>query len=124
MKTLNDWTVDELLSLPNREWDGVKKYNSLLIMPKYSPHDSGWGCIVIIGVVNNEPKEIVTQYSDDIEWIFPNIEYIGNSKYTIGQVRMDCCLESGALHMWSRNCIFRPLNALSTITIEVLRCQN
>ena len=58
MKTLNEWTVDELLSLPNREYEDINIYNSLLILPKYEPHDSGWGCIIIIGVVKNEPKEI------------------------------------------------------------------
>jgi len=98
-------TKEQLSALPSRPWNHTRvEYDSLLIFSSDELHDSGWNCITIIGCINNQPAEICTTSSDDIEW-------------KTNEVRTDCT-PSGILHFWSSTSRrFLVSEALSSITI-------
>lgn len=119
-KTLNDWTREELLSLPTRRWDESTTYDSLMLLSTGQQHDSGWAAIAVIGVRDHVPVEIASQCSDDIEWHLPDAKRYGkNGEFTIGQLRMDCAFASGAMHAWKRDCVFVVHEALSSLEVNV-----
>lgn len=119
MKSLNEWTRKELLALPVRCWSEVSTYDSVLLLSTRKKHDSGWAMIAIIGVKDGAPIEIASACSDDIEWKAHPMDVLLNGAYSIGQIRMDCCFKSGALHAWSRYSKFKVGCALSSIDIKV-----
>ncbi len=119
-KHINLWSRKELMALPVRPWGGESLYDSLLLTSTRKKHDSGWAVIAIIGVVKNQPHEIAACCCDDIEWKFPTMVEYGKSRYTIGQVRMDCAMKSGAMHFWQRNAKFKVGMALSSTTVEMI----
>jgi len=83
---------DELMSLPVRKWDDVNKvYDSLMVLADGRKHASGWGMIVIIGCIDQEPVEITVAGVDNIRCHFNQ------------QPKMDCALPSRAMHFWCRN---------------------
>lgn len=122
-KTLNQWSRNELMALPVREWLKYKsEYESVLILSDLRKHENGWAKMAIIGVRDGHPVEIAADCCDDIEWKFPPM--IGGERFTVGQMRMDCALRSGAMHAWTRvsgRSVFRVGNALSSVTIELIR---
>ena len=111
MKT-KEVTRMQLLALPVRGWNDTSRlYDSLLIFPSDETHESGWRQMIIVGCVDNQPIEILTQRSDDIEWdIKPS---------NFGLLRTDCTPESGILHFWHNNRKFHVGTALSSITITL-----
>lgn len=117
---LNLWMRKELLALPTREWPAVSEYDSLLLLSTGRKHDSGWAMMAIIGVRDLKPVEIACKYCDDIEWKFPPMSIVCDGRYSIGQMRMDCALKSGALHAWTNRGKFRVGTALSSVTVELL----
>ena len=110
MKNLNKWSRKELLALPERNWQEVKTYSSLLVFSTHRKHDSGWANMAVIGVVDGYPKEIITLNSDDIEW---------NNRHTNLVVRTDCALKSGAIHFWVSKGKFIVGAALSSLTVKI-----
>lgn len=83
-------------------------------------HDSGYGCIAIIGVIGQQPIHIAAQCCDDVEWKLPDV--IKTSSYSIGNVRMDCLLKSGAMRFWTNSDgVFKVSEALSSVTIEFVK---
>jgi hypothetical protein len=119
-KKLNQWGRDELLKLPTRAWGEVSEYDSLLLLSTRRKHDSGWAIMAIIGVREHQPVEIACACCDDIEWKLPPMQKIGGGVYSIGQMRMDCAMRSGALHAWARDAKFRVGMALSSTEVELL----
>lgn len=120
-KEINLWTKKELLALPMRDWSKEGIYDSLLIFSTGRKHDSGWDTMAIIGVTERQPKEICTICSDDIEWKLPAPQLYGvGNKFSLGQFRSDCCIKSGALHVWTDKGMFHVGTALSSITIELV----
>lgn len=117
-KSLNQWGRDELLNLPTRAWNAESEYDSLLILSTRRKHDSGWAIMAIIGVRDTQPVEIACECCDDIEWKFPPMVTVGGV-YSIGQMRMDCAMRSGALHAWARNAKLRVGAALSSTKVEL-----
>lgn len=107
----------DLLALPVRAWDAVTVYDSIAILSTRQKHDSGYAVMAIIGCRNGLPIEIAAQCCDDIEWCAPPMLGAG---YTIGQMRTDCWLKSGAIHAWSRVNRFRVGAALSSMTVELV----
>lgn len=111
----------ELLALPTRKWDaeGVE-YDSLVLLSTRKKHDSGYAMIAIIGCRKGEPVEIAAQCCDDVEWVLP--EPIRRGDFLFGQVRMDCSMKNGALHVWSNDAVaFRVGRALSSTSVKVRR---
>jgi len=88
---INGAKRDDLMNLPVRKWDDESKvYDSLLILADGRKHESGWGLIVIIGCIKQEPVEIAVNCADDINWHFAQ------------SPRMDCALPSRGMHFWCR----------------------
>ena len=105
----------ELLKLPQRDWEKITQYDSILIVPSGSKHDSGYMMIAIIGMVGNEPKEICG-YPDDISWDYTDYK----QAYECTGVRTDCYYPQGILHFWARDTSFQVGESLSSITIKVI----
>lgn len=119
-KPLNSYTREELLALRHRDWDKESTYDSILLLQSDELHASGYRNMIIIGVAEYTPVEIVSDYCDDLKWLMPHATYIG-SIYPIRQMRMDCLATSKAFHPWSRESKFKVGNSLPSITIEVVR---
>lgn len=119
-KSLNQWGRDELLKLPMREWEMDSEYDSILLLSTRRKHESGWAIMAVIGVCEGRPVEIACSCCDDIEWKLPPMITVGNGEFSIGQMRMDCAIRSGALHAWARGAKFRVGAALSSTEIELL----
>jgi len=111
MKCINEWTKDELFSLPLRPWDSVSEYDSIAILPTDIRHESGFLLMAVIGVCKGVPIEIATCCSDDISY---GVAQGSN----FGLVRTECLLASSALHFHSSRGSFIVHEALSTIMIE------
>ena len=112
-KTLNQWSRDELMKLPVRAWNANSEYDSLMTISTRRKHDSGWAMMAIIGVIDSQPVEIACACCDDIEWKMPPMVY------SIGQMRMDCAIRSGALHTWAQKGKFHVGAALSSTIVEL-----
>jgi hypothetical protein len=119
-KSLNQWGRDELLKLPTRAWDADSEYDSLLLLSTRRKHDSGWAIMAIIGVRDSQPVEVACACCDDIEWKLPPMVTVGGGAYSMGQMRMDFAMRSGALHAWARKAKFRVGAALSSTEVELL----
>ncbi|MDE2106797.1 MAG: hypothetical protein KGL39_56805 [Patescibacteria group bacterium] len=119
--SVNDWPKSALLALPHRKWNNDRpRYDSLLILSTGKKHESGWAKIAIIGVKKQNPVEVCTVCSDDIEWILPPAKTFGpNAEYSLGQFRTDCAIKSGALHVWCQGGKFRVGESLSSTAIEL-----
>jgi len=108
-----NYTKEELLSLPMRDCLTQNKngiYDSILILPNNSKHDSGWRCMSIIGIKDMKPIEIISSGCDDLN--FWNDMGIYN-------VRCDCCWKSRAMHYWGNDLCFEIGFPTSSIDIKV-----
>ena len=106
-KDINKWTRKELLKLPQRDRELTSVYDSLLVFITGQKHNSGWARMVIIGVIDGCPKEVITSDSDDIEWTVP---------YKL--VYTDCVLKARALHFWTYGRQFIVETALPSIRVK------
>jgi len=86
---MNKLTRKDLLSLPQRDWNKVGIYDSLIVYATGHRHDSGYSCIVIVGCNDRKPVELVTQFSDDIRWMHNGYK-----------LRSDALLKCRAMHFW------------------------
>lgn len=120
-KHLNLWTRKEFLALPVRTWNAISEYTSVILFPSRDLHDSGYRCITVIGVHQMAPVEIITQSSDDINWmVCPPTRYYSDGSFP-AQLRMDSLVTSHAMHFWRADTIFRVGAALSSLDIEVTK---
>lgn len=120
-KHLNLWTRKDFLALPYRKWDVTSEYTSIIFFPSRDLHDSGYRCITSIGVRETIPIEIITQSSDDINWMVCSPTYHYSAGGFPAQMHMDSLVASHAMHFWSHNTIFRVGAAISSLDIEVLK---
>lgn len=106
------FTRDSLMRLPVRAWNKRhdSEYDSVLVIGTGAAHGSGCGIMAIIGVRGRHPVEIASAYCDDIIWVIPHHL----------QMRTECALRSGALHMRSPNARFRVGLELSSTEIELV----
>ena len=115
---------DELLSLPNRAWNEVKQYESLIIVPTKHKHDSGWRLMAIIGCnkiddCHNMPEEIVG-YCDDIHVLSPDNS--GLNKFPINLIGLFQCdmLLSNCIRFHSNYCNFEVGCCLSSTDVKLI----
>ncbi len=109
---MNKLTRKDLLVLPQRIWNGVGIYDSLIVYPNGHKHDSGYSCITIIGVNERKPVELVTRYSDDISWF-----------HNGHKLRSDALLKCRAMHFWANepNVKFHVGPNLSSIEVNMCK---
>lgn len=65
MKTWNNMTKKELLTLPKRAYDKVSVYDFILFVNTRKKHDSGYNLFAIIGCLTDGTMEIAG-YMDDL----------------------------------------------------------
>jgi hypothetical protein len=104
--------IKDLKKLPFRDWDNVKTYHTIIVIPSGKKHSSGWALMYIIGLdTNREPIEIAAA-CDDICWKIPEgIEY---------DMRNDMFYPSGAIHFWSNKYNFQVGASLSSTDITLI----
>lgn len=101
---LRDMTRSELLSVPERPWSTSESvYDSLVVWPSVHKHDSGWGCMTMVGCRDMKPVEVITRSSDDF-------------KLSEG-VWIDCLHHAKALHLWRHGWEFVVPHVLSFVYI-------
>lgn len=114
MKKLEKITKKTLLSLPERKWCEIKKYNRILIVPTRKKHESGYMIIAIVGANFNGSDLMyeIAAYCDDICW---DTSATGNL-----DVRMDCLYPSGVIQAWSNDYSFEVGCSLSSTTVRYI----
>lgn len=113
-KTAQQMTKKEMLALPDADWTNPKWWNSILIIPLRTKHDSGYAHIALVGVDEKGiAREVLTACSDDIEWPLAPSGF-GNES----DIRTDAYYPSGVLKLWSRRYEFRVSHPVSTARIE------
>jgi len=100
----------ELLKSPERKWnDTGKEYDSILIVPAGTKHDSGFMHIAVIGAIGEEYE--ICAHPDDIACHFtllPEMDY--------ARVRMDCFYPQG-IFRYHGDGKFKVGPALSSVDI-------
>ncbi len=92
----------ELLKIPNRKDSNMDRlYNSILVVPAGTKHESGYMHIAIIGcwTEGKEERYEICSYPDDINWILPDSD---RGNYKLAHLRTDCWYPEGILHFWGR----------------------
>ena len=106
-------------SLPHRAtWNMETIYDTILLFPTKRKHDSGYACMMIVGVADGLAVEIAANGCDDICWHIPDpIE----SKY-IQSIRNNCILKNGGMHFhgYGRFKVGCPLSSIYITFIPTL----
>ena len=85
-------------SLPTSSKYTPLEFDSLLVIPTRKKHDSGYNCILVIGVNKGEAVCKITDWSDDLKF------NVLDEDSMFRWVRMDC-LPSGVLRIHSKKII-------------------
>lgn len=101
-----------------RDWNITSTYDSIIILPLGTKHDSGYSHILIVGCRDvdgcnkRQPVEIASKYSDDITWILDG-----------HKLRSDALLKSRAMHFWANDVRLKFVvgHALSSIDVTLTR---
>jgi hypothetical protein len=113
-KIFEQYTKEELLNLPCREWkeetSGV--FDSILVFPTKRKHFSGWRCMAIIGVRKGIPIEKLTTGADDLNW-----KITCQSDF---RLHTDCCMKTGVFHYWGNDISFEVSTPYSSFDIKVI----
>ena len=114
-RCLNNIKREELLNLPQKEFNKIEVYDWIIVVPTRRKHDSGWRLMALVGGKkvgkHYEPVELIG-YCDDINWRFPK-----NMNHNI--LRSDMTL-SNCIRFWSNNHSFKVGTCLSSTDIEII----
>lgn len=105
-KPWNKYTKKELLELPQRDWECVSEYSSVLLVNTKMKHDSGFNLFAVIGCDDKGlPKEIAG-YMDDFRLEnIKGLEDIIIHPYNIG---IDCSMHGVfRIHAFSYNVVVK-----------------
>lgn len=105
--------------MPKRPWEYKEKlYDSVLVVPAGTKHDSGFMHIAVIGCYIEEKieKYEICAYPDDISWYFPTIKY---PEFEYAQVRTDCYYPQGVMRFHGRG-KFTVSEALSSVDVKFI----
>lgn len=65
VKDLNEYTIEELLDVPNMDWDETRDdFDSIIIIPTDQKHDSGFRCMEFVGCIGHKPIARMSGCSD------------------------------------------------------------
>lgn len=112
-KLSSEMNLSELRKLGRRNWDEIKSYNSIVVIPSRKKHESGYALMYIIGI---DPKGYAVEIAaacDDICWKIP--------KATDHDFRTDMFYPSGAIHFWSCDYEFMVGASLSSTDITLIK---
>lgn len=86
-------------------------FETILVVPNRSKHDSGYSWIRLYGKPKHHESELyLLGYCDDIIW-----ELNGQD------LRTDCFYPSGVLQFWKRDCNFKVGMTFSSTRIELVK---
>lgn len=103
----------ELLALPEREWDKVTEYESIIIVPTGKKHDSGWALMAIIGYDRDKGLFEIAAKCDVIDWhIDSDVNDLAADMYYNNRCVRVFCRNGGRIRVGA---------SLSTTDIEVLK---
>lgn len=111
---ISKYSRKQLLILPSKPWSKISEYDSVIIFGSRVKHDSGFNLINVIGCIDQNPVEIATQCSDDINWFVSKSNHSG-----VANLRMDVLPKSNATHFWRRESKFVVGSAHSSFDIKV-----
>ena len=110
-KNIMEYTRKELLALPHRNWNDVTSYSSILLVPTYKLHDSGWRPIAIVGCKDDgTPKEIAA-FCDDVQWQTIRTDY---------GISMDMIPKTNICRFHSRRMRFQVGVSLSSTDVKIV----
>jgi len=112
---IEEYTKRELLKLKERDWQQKSIYDSIVIVPTRTKHDSGFTLMAIIGIRNGKPIEIAA-HCDDVNWYIPSGVYPGEMI-----LRTDCYYPHNIIHFWSNKCIFEVGASASSTDVRLKR---
>ena len=114
-RCLNTIKREELLNLPQKDFNKIETYEWIIVVPTRRKHDSGWRLMALVGGKkvgdHYEPVELIG-YCDDINWKFPK-----NMNHNI--LRSDMTL-SNCIRIWSNNHVFKVGTCISSTDIEII----
>lgn len=90
---MDNWesmTKNQLLALPQRKWNNVKRYNTILLVSTRKKHSSGFNHYAVIGINPNEME--IAAYMDDMSLC----------NLTTRNMRIDCSMK-GVFRFWFRH---------------------
>lgn len=107
------YSKDELLQLPQREWNKVGEYMSILFVPTAQQHDSGYNLFAVIGCEDGEHPTEICGYMDDFRFD-PFWKDKGLSdKLFCSDIAFDCSMK-GVFRMHSRRKMHVGINCSTT----------
>ena len=110
-------TKKEILRLPERNPDDIEKaYNGILLVPTRRKHESGYSCICLVGLSEQNEAEICG-YPDDVVW---NISE-ELMKYGELLMRTDATHPHGIIHVWSNEASFVVGGFLSSQDVTLVK---
>lgn len=112
MKEWQDYTKDELLQLPQRDWNITTKYDSVLFVPTAMAHDSGFNLFAVVGCNGYKPKEIVG-YMDDFRFDCFSKNKNFRDEIISSDIAFDCSM-NGVFRMHTRRKICVGCNVSTT----------
>jgi hypothetical protein len=128
-KSVDYWTRKEFEALPCRRWnEDIGSFDSLVILPQRTKHDSGFRCMDFVAVKDNKPFIRLAGCSDVIHldgiggyglnWF----EKYGTVPVTIPPVswNVDCLPTSGLLRIFTHGKLWAA-PALSSFEIYAIR---
>lgn len=103
VKDLNDYTLEELLSVPDMEWNEIRNdFDSLILVPTEQVHDTGFRCMEFVGCIGETPVAKMSGCSDIV-----HIGGIGGfNKFPIGSRiipvgwSIDCLNKTGLMRLF------------------------
>ena len=100
-----DFSKEELLKLPERDWNKTSSYTSILFVNTRKKHESGYNLFAIIGCKDGTPMEICG-YMDDFRFD-PYWKNGGSLSDTLimSDIAFDCSMK-GVFRMHSRRKIY------------------
>lgn len=112
MENGDNLTRKQLLSLPERNWNEVKKYYSVIVVPTGKKHYSGYALMALVGCNDNlDPYEIAA-YCDDIQWMTEVTRY---------GFRCDMFYKNSCIRFHSSEFDFQIGTSLSTTEIKMIK---
>lgn len=117
MKDFVNITIEELLSLPVRDWDKETIYDTIIVCPTTDVHDSGYRLMAIIGCNNLKPVEIAA-YCDDLGFLIRHLED------PIYPLSFNCdMILSNCIHFHSYYSKFKVGESLSSTNVTLVKKQ-
>lgn len=111
-KSWTEYSKEELLSLPTRDWSEISSYDAVLFVNTKKKHSSGYNLFAIIGCEGEYPIEICG-YMDDFRFncCYKNDNCFDEIK--LSDIAFDCSMR-GVFRMHSRRKIFVGDNTSTT----------